>query len=139
MSNFIQTMRDWKRMCKSMGQEDEYSACDKCKLRSFECPPIYERECDGADWGLVEKVVTAWAAENPEPKYPSWAEWLISIGAFGSLKETEHDYTKTEILYRMRDMMFEPIPAEIAEKFGIEPKEHTVKGANIDGMPLDYC
>ena len=32
MADFVQTMKDWKRMCNAMGQEDEYTACDKCDL-----------------------------------------------------------------------------------------------------------
>jgi hypothetical protein len=87
------------------------------------CMAVYEDDFDAVDFAHIEQTVAAWAAEHLEPQYPSWAEWLISIGAFGSLKEIERDYTDTEILYKMRDMMFEPIPAEIAETLGIEPKE----------------
>ena len=120
MADFVQTMRDWKRMCNSMGQEDEYSACDKCKLRSFECPPIYERECDGADWQLVEKVVTAWAAENPEPKYPSWKEWLEEQRVVVHFDSVDNHGTKMK--WELTNKSNCSIPADIAEKLGVKPK-----------------
>lgn len=104
MADFVQMMKDWKRMCNAMGQEDEYTACDKCNLRDFDCPAIYEKECDNADWNHVESVVTTWAAEHPEPVYPKWGEWL---------ENKYHD--------RVSEIVFQSIPADIAQKLGIEP------------------
>ena len=57
------------------------------------------------DAKLVEEIVMKWAAENPEPVYPSWGTWLAA--KFG---------------YDLREIMYEPIPADIAQKLGIEPK-----------------
>ena len=76
MAEFIQTMKNWKRMCNSMGQEDEYDACKKCGLDMYNCPAIYDKECDNVDWELVEEVITAWAVANPEPVYLTWEDWL---------------------------------------------------------------
>jgi hypothetical protein len=114
MSDFVQTMKYWKRMCNAMGQEDEYTACDKCDLRDYGCPAIYEKECDSADWNHVEKVVAKWAAEHPEPVYPTWWSWLINEGVIekGSTYTGAFDQLKTK-----------SIPAGIAQKLGIEPKE----------------
>ena len=55
----------------------------------------------------TEEIVTQWAAEHPEPVYPTWGTWL----------GTKYDYDLREILYT-------PIPADIAQKLGIEPKEN---------------
>ena len=119
MADFVQTMKDWKRMCNAMGQEDEYTACDKCDLGSFGCPAIYENECNNADWNHVESVVTSWAAEHPEPVYPTWVEWLHTTSAVdGTLDIPVGDGA----IFRMA-IKNEPIPAELAEKLGIEPKE----------------
>ena len=114
MADFVQTMRDWRRMCKAMGQDDEYNACQQCELEYCGCPAIYDKECDGADWGLVENLVTAWAKENPEPVYPTWWSWLINEGVIekGSTYTGAFDQLKTK-----------SIPADIAEKLGVEPKE----------------
>lgn len=54
----------------------------------------------------MEELVMSWAAENPEPVYPSWGTWLAA--KFG---------------YDLCEIMYEPIPADIAQKLGIEPKE----------------
>lgn len=113
MADFVQMMKDWKRMCNAMGQEDEYNACEKCGLGVFGCPAIYEKECDGVDWKHVEEVVTAWAAEHPEPVYPTWAEWL----------DTLEVVVNGANAVMMKPKMLTPIPADIAEKLGIEPKE----------------
>ena len=114
--DFVQTMKDWKRMCNAMGQEDEYTACDKCDLRDFGCPAIYEKECDDANWDRVEKVVMSWAAEHPEPVYPTWGEYLEKVIPHGS-RET----ALTFAVYAMQQQ----IPADIAQKLGIEPKVGT--------------
>ena len=43
-----------------------------------------------------------WAEAHPEPEYPTWVEWFNSMGGVDC---------------------GEPIPADIAEKLGIKPKE----------------
>ena len=47
-----------------------------------------------------------WAEEHPEPVYPTWGTWLSE----------KYDYD-------LREIMYTPILADIAEKLGIEPKE----------------
>ena len=121
MAEFVQTMKDWKRMCNAMGQEDEYTACDKCDLREFGCPAIYEKECDSADWNHVENVVAKWAAEHPEPVYPTWKEWLEEqrvVVHFDSVSEKG-----TKVKWELTNKSNCRIPADIAQKLGIEPKE----------------
>ena len=118
--DFVQTMKDWKRMCNAMEQEDEYTACDKCDLRDFGCPAIYEKECNSADWKHVERVVAKWAAEHPEPKYPTWWEWLKSMGIVSKAKS---EYSEIFDTICEETRMFDSIPADIAQKLGIEPKE----------------
>lgn len=111
MADFMQTMKGWKRMCNAMGQEDEYNACEKCELSSFGCPAIYEEECDNADWKHVENVVAKWVAKHPEPVYPTWVEWFREIGLAPRDQKCFHDW------------LLKPIPADIEEKLGLQPKE----------------
>ena len=111
MSDFVQTMKDWRRMCNAMGQEDDYDACKKCGLRAFSCAAIYEKECNGVDWKHIEEVVTAWAAEHPEPVYETWGQYFRRYYGL--------EYCKGH------EMLLEHIPADIAQKLGIEPKEGT--------------
>jgi len=63
----------------------------------------------------VEEAVMAWAAEHPEPVYPTWGEWLIAIGILYR-DDPRHAYS---ISIKANTQ----IPADIAEKLGIEPKE----------------
>ena len=100
MAEYTEVIKQFKRMCKSitpiectrgecpMGLEN----IGQCRKVAFECPEKFEEQ------------VMAWAAKHPEPKYPSWEEYLCSIGfcSYNSLSK--------------------PIPADIAQKLGIEPK-----------------
>ena len=70
MAEFTKIMRQWKRMCRA------YQKCDKCPLVNLECynrpPACWNYHSDG----VIENIIMAWAAENPEPVYPTWREWL---------------------------------------------------------------
>lgn len=66
----------------------------------------------------VEQVVTEWAKENPEPVYPSWGEWLVEQGMAIAEKAKP-----SGINYKTTTMVKRRIPADIAQKLGIEPKE----------------
>ena len=124
---FVQMMKDWRRMCAKMGEKDEYTACDRCRLQDYGCPAIYETG-EETDWAHVESVVAKWAEENPEPQYPTWEEWLVANGVMESdIVRLNGDY---RFYYNGKPVknipspkMFDPIPADIAEKLGIEPKE----------------
>ena len=103
MAEFQEVMEQWRRFCKS------HNHCGECE---FDGKGI----CDLTDipYADIELRIMAWAAEHPEPVYPTWIDWLVDQGlifvtsntyAFNFLKATD------------------PIPADIAQKLGIEPKE----------------
>ena len=115
MADFVQTMKDWKRMCNAMGEGGEYSACERCNLKDFGCPAIYENECNNTDWDHVEKVVTAWAAEHPKKVYPTWLEWLNTQAVVANVSIGNY-----VLAY---DKINKPIHADLAEKLGLQPKE----------------
>ena len=103
MADFVQTMKDWHRMCAGIH-------CAGCEIYDY---------CEGvpnADADKIQRIVTAWAAEHPVV-YPTWWEWLASIGAV--TRKVTPDAASTLIDTGVLD----PIPADIAQKMGIEPKE----------------
>ena len=55
-----------------------------------------------------------WAAEHPDPVYPTWGEWLVKMGVaeIGS-----------GMLGIQPAIAEQPIPADIAGKLGVKPKE----------------
>jgi len=76
----------------------------------------------------VESLVMSWAAEHPEPVYPTWGEYLQEQGildveyipAASSTTSTSKMHVQT---VKTLAPFYRPIPADTAEKLGIEPKE----------------
>ena len=97
--SFQEIMRQWVRSRKAINANK--LSC--CPLEMFTDDYIAN----------IEKEVMAWAKEHPRPVYPTWFEWLKSVGALP---------TEQTICHRGLE---QPIPADIAEKLGIEPKEGT--------------
>ena len=120
MADFVQTMKDWRRMCKAYTTDND-SCCEGCPVVDFHehgCGAIFEME-DSTDWKRYADTIKAWAAEHPEPVYPTWVEWLVDSGVFPQKMSTIPSVAFNTI----RDSLSVEIPADIAEKLGIEPKE----------------
>ena len=99
MAEFSEVMRQWRRFCKS------HNNCGECEFDGKGiCGEAHLTDIPYAD---IELRIMAWAAEHPEPVYPTWAEYLM---------HTYQDVSYARILG-------ETIPADIAEKLGVEPKE----------------
>lgn len=112
VSDFAKTMRNWRRMCDTF--IDQYGAdCGKhCPLYYLDtCGAI--REVENGTYDNIAETVYAWAAENPEPVYPTFREWLIDIGVISDM------YTHSVIADKIATTH---IPANIAEKLGLKPK-----------------
>lgn len=121
MSEFTDVMRQARRMCQT--QED----CESCPLwntANFFCK--LDTTCYSDD-SVIENIVMQWAAEHPAPVYPTWREWQKSMFPDG------HKHI-TPCTFGSRDRfkcwgktcyvcMEQQIPADIAEKLGIKPKE----------------
>ena len=122
MADFVQTMKDWRRMCNAYTTDDE-SCCEGCRvvdLREHGCGAIFEMD-DSTDWQRYADAIAAWAAENPEPIYPTWKEWLEEqrvVVHFDSVNEKGK-----KVKWELTNKSNCPIPADIAQKLGIEPKE----------------
>ena len=113
MAEFAEVCSQWRRMCKSFGDDaaKSYRPCmEKCPVGSS---PVCGELCEATpeDIKKFEAAVMKWAAEHPEPVYPTWAEYLTSIGVYPKGWEMYQTPLKSEI------------PADIAQKLGLEPKE----------------
>lgn len=118
MSDFVQTMKDWRRMCNTMDTLYGDKCCDVCSLGG--CCAVYEQ--DGTeDYAKIERKVMEWAKENPEPVYPTWKEWLEEQRVVVHFDSVNKNGTKVK--WELTNKSNYPIPADIAQKLGIEPKE----------------
>jgi hypothetical protein len=112
VSDFVKTMRDWRRMCDTFSKQYGAECRKYCPLNYLEsCGAIWEVE--RGTYGKIAETVDAWAAENPEPQYPTWGEWFLSTRQVPTTAEGGNDFLKT---------LNSPIPANIAEKLGLKPK-----------------
>lgn len=120
MSEFTEIMRQARRMCETF-----CDACSKCPIgnaKALECGITATSEMDCKE---VERRVMQWAAEHPEPVYPSWEEGWKQLFPNGidtpcpSEYDAKygHDCLKLSCLNCKR----RPMPAEVAEKLGIKP------------------
>lgn len=123
MAEFQTVIQEAARICR------EHAGCGNCPLREMVnmadiyCPIPNVRKLNAAK---VEAAVMDWAAEHPEPRYPSWHEaWkqLFPDGqgspcpsAYGMRYEPE--WCGSDDCKRCK---YRPIPADIAEKLGIKP------------------
>ena len=119
MAEFSEVMRQWKRMCNYYTEraDDDQDACAICKFEGdgSNCLAVYEdSEPDTAE---VERVVMSWAAEHPEPVYPSWYAWLANMNVVPIELPPDEAILATDI------GLLKKIPADIAQKLGIQPKE----------------
>ena len=109
MAEYQEVVEHFKRMCNtfpSCSGCPMYPACNvgRCRKLAFELPKEFEGR------------VMAWAAAHPKPVYPTWDEVFAM------------EYRKAHGIVPRRDEVLEwaymtPIPADIAGKLGIEPKE----------------
>lgn len=115
MAEYAWVMKQWQRMCGSM--QGGIAKCDNCPLLKVICQ--YKPD-EMADFDEAEKIIADWAAKNPEPVYPTWVDWLVKQGVLVG------DNTNPNIRYwyaMNMEKIEQPIPTEIAEKLGLEPKE----------------
>ena len=104
MAEFQKVMEQWRRFCKS------HDNCGECE---FDGRGICgEAHMSDVPYSDMELRIMAWAAEHPEPVYPTWGEYIKSI--------TGLDHVEVN---GMRLALTRTIPADIAQKLGIEPKE----------------
>lgn len=121
MAEFVEVMRQAKRMCAAHG--------GMCNIRN--CPMDNGEACrlaadqDGEDYGEVEHIIMAWAAEHKASRYPTWNEWQESTFPDASEKMDPCCFASVDKFgcdgILCKDCREQPIPADIAEKLGIRP------------------
>lgn len=106
MAEYSEVIKQFKRMCKSISGKCARGECPmgcenigQCRKIAFEQPSRFK--C----------TVMTWAANHPEPVYPTWVEWLRQMGVVPSEQKCFHNW------------LFDHIPADIAEKLGLQPEE----------------
>ena len=116
MAEYAWVMKQWQRMCGSM--QGGIAKCNNCPLLKVICQYKPDEKVRFAE---AEKIITDWAAENPEPVYPTWGDWFAERGDL--IKLWRHIEVCSGHGPGVIGILYEPIPADIAQKLGIEPKE----------------
>ena len=107
MAEFQEVCKHLKRMCEQYGNN-----CIKCPLEDKDFCSLSAGDRTAETYKKAEEIVMKWAAEHPEPVYPTWVEWLRQNGVVPRDQKCFHDW------------LLKPIPADIAQKLGITPKEN---------------
>ena len=128
MAEFVEVMRQAQRMC------DTYD-CDHCPLtyESVLCALASDKDLTCSVIKKFESKVMQWAKEHSEPQYPTWKEWqeenfpdigsklkpcnFMMAGKWLNIIGGSCDCLTCD------DCIRQPIPADIAKKLGIRPKE----------------
>ena len=129
MAEFQEVCKQWSRMCANCNCGNKQQD-DGGKL----CPIIYRHNgypCDDtivdmtlAGIAQLEEIVMDWAAEHPVPVYPTWGEWLAEQGELcKNWKDIRVISSAGNSAAGVIGWFYKNIPADIAEKLGIEPKE----------------
>ena len=107
MAEFREVMAQFARLCDYYSQ----NGCHGCPVdeEGFNCA-CKKQGCSKSSAEDLEAIIMSWAAEHPEPVYPTWIDVMKM---YGVTDETGYCYL---------DSAYKPIPADIAEKLGIEPK-----------------
>lgn len=126
MAEFVEVMKQARRLCK---EQQHIDCCVRCPMQGKEgCMVVADVE--KIDYVEAERKIMDWAAEHPEPVYPSWEEAWTKLfpyacevpcprkyfdkDCFPIFICAEHDCDRCKAL---------PMYPKIAEKLGIKPKE----------------
>lgn len=106
MAEFQEVIKNWERMCDSCHE--------RCELFDGLCPSVPNTllNFDENDAATIERVVTKWAKEHPV--YPTWEEWLKQTPFIECYRDSAGFECRR---YNWKT----PIPADIAEKLGLDP------------------
>lgn len=113
MAEFQEVMKQFKRMCNYHSRDKNQKSCPLC-LSYPNCNIGQCRKIAFCEPEAFELKVTAWAAKHPEPRVPTWGEYLCDIGLIGDCTEAE------DAIARLFNNTISP---DTAEKLGITPKE----------------
>lgn len=113
VAEFQEVIEQFKRLCDSANQD-----CSSCRLGNMSCSikDIVDNSVE------FEKRVMSWAAEHPEPIYPTWEEYFVSKGLLKPY--WNENGTAPYDMYKYAELaLSNTISTDIAQKLGIKPKE----------------
>jgi hypothetical protein len=132
VAEYNEVIKQFKRMCWYFSRDKMQKSCPMCtsypNCNIGQCRKIAFEKPDFA------ATVMRWAAEHPEPIYPTWGEWLESEGiCFSRLTDYErvHGFKIPKVFeyqidgktaFICGDRVNSPIPPDIAQKLGLQPK-----------------
>lgn len=118
-------MRQFVRFCRAQAALAEYAGmnfqCEGCPLEKNKVCNDLPNGIAMKDVADVERVVTAWAAEHPEPVYPTWGEWLEAQGVFKKRQLSEYASDRVVDWEKVTSR----IPEGFARRHGIAPVAQT--------------
>lgn len=115
MAEFSELVRIKKRICAKYKHNGN---CNGCPVGAkFLCEIIAISDYDDMSFKACEDTLLSWAEEHPAPVYPSWYAWLANMGIVPIELPPDQAILVTDI------GLLKKIPADIAQKLGIEPKE----------------
>ena len=129
MAEFQEVTRQKKRMC------DNYKNCEGCPISESPDKKRVHLLCSdfmNAYPDITETLVMKWAAEHPEPRYPTWVEWwnsnfsgegrkMFTPCSFVPPMELGCSIGHDGCMVAPYKCWHTPIPAHVAEKLGIQP------------------
>ena len=124
---FVEVMTQWRRMCNKYFDGKNWVCSKTCPMYVFEvCSKPTAKYPVPLEIGQdlaheIDRVIMAWAEENPEPVYPTWLELAVQQGF--KIEEGKQCTDEELLLILLMASVNTPIPSDIAEKLGIEPKE----------------
>lgn len=122
MADFTEVMMQAHRMCAMLKRCEECPGWDvKESFCRISCVAL-------SDFYVLEQNVLTWAAEHPEPVYPSWTEGWKQLFPDGDdvpcLGLFDTKYYDGDCMKRScTKCKNAPMHPEVAEKLGIKPKE----------------
>lgn len=112
MAEFQKVIEQWKRRCEHCEKNENV----KCGIDGHVCGGF----CKMSKYinpEFIERDVMSWAAEHPEPVYPTWGEWFAEMGLFHGAPWTHVDVND------LVGLLIKHIPADIAQKLKLKPRE----------------
>lgn len=121
MAEFVEVMEIKSRMCKF------YNDCTSgCPLYNTNFCNLLEEELSEKDFREAETVMLNWSKKHPI-FFPTWIEWFKSMGIIpyldGRVVERDDDDNYLNGHVNVNEIIFKPIPKDVADKFGIKPRE----------------
>lgn len=115
MAEWKEVIHNVKRIC-----ELREGKCGTCRLGAFGCPNNSRFDMtDEKEFDRFAEEVMQWAKDNPEPVYPTWREYLESIGVIVPRKNYTVMDAYALIIGQINTTR---ISTDIAWKLGLQPR-----------------